>query len=82
MIEGGRRRPATRALPGFLPSFRVGYDIGTYQGIDRMLKESDKAVGKRRLKALHLNDSKEPLGSRRDRHEDIGKGEIGETGFA
>ena len=62
--------------------FASGYDIGTYQGIDRMLKESDKAVGKRRLKALHLNDSKEPLGSRRDRHEDIGKGEIGETGFA
>jgi deoxyribonuclease-4 len=32
--------------------------------------------------ALHVNDSKEPLGSRRDRHADIGKGEIGERGFA
>lgn len=62
--------------------YASGYDIGTYEGIERMLKEADKAVGKRRLKALHLNDSKEPLGSRRDRHEDIGKGEIGETGFA
>jgi len=62
--------------------YASGYDIGTYDGIDRMLKEADKAVGKRRLKALHLNDSKEPLGSRRDRHEDIGRGEIGETGFA
>jgi len=62
--------------------FASGYDVGTYDGIDRMLKEADKAVGKRRLKALHLNDSKEPLGSRRDRHADIGKGEIGERGFA
>jgi deoxyribonuclease-4 len=62
--------------------FAAGYDISTYDGIDRMLKESDKKLGKRRLKALHLNDSKEPLGSRRDRHADIGKGEIGERGFA
>ncbi len=62
--------------------FAAGYDISTYDGIDRMLKESDRALGKRRLKALHLNDSKEPLGSRRDRHADIGKGDIGERGFA
>lgn len=62
--------------------YAAGYDIGTYDGIERMLKESDKALGKRRLKALHLNDSKEPLGSKRDRHADIGKGEIGESGFA
>jgi deoxyribonuclease-4 len=62
--------------------FAAGYDIGAYEGIDEMLKESDKALGKRRLKALHLNDSKEPLGSRRDRHADIGEGEIGERGFA
>lgn len=62
--------------------FAAGYDISTYDGIDQMLKESDKKLGKRRLMALHVNDSKEPLGSRRDRHADIGKGEIGERGFA
>jgi deoxyribonuclease-4 len=62
--------------------YAAGYDIGTYDGIEGMLKEADKALGKRRLKALHLNDSKEPLGSRRDRHADIGRGEIGETGMA
>ncbi len=61
--------------------YAAGYDIGTYDGIDRMLRDADKALGKRRLKALHLNDSKEPLDSRRDRHADIGKGEIGERGF-
>ncbi len=62
--------------------YASGYDIGTYDGIDRMLKEAESKLGKKRLGALHLNDSKEPLGSRRDRHEDIGKGEIGEHGFA
>lgn len=62
--------------------FAAGYDIGTYSGIDRMLEECDRFLDRHRLRALHLNDSKEPLGSRRDRHEDIGKGRIGETGFA
>ncbi|MCB0870780.1 MAG: deoxyribonuclease IV [Solirubrobacterales bacterium] len=62
--------------------YAAGYDIGSYDGIDRMLEDSDRALGKRRLRALHLNDSKEPLGSRRDRHADIGQGEVGETGMA
>lgn len=62
--------------------YAAGYDIGTYRGIERMLEDCDQALGGRRLKALHLNDSREPLGSRRDRHADIGEGEIGETGFA
>lgn len=62
--------------------YAAGYDIGTYDGIDSMLAECDRTLGKGRLKALHLNDSKEPLGSRRDRHADIGKGEVGERGFA
>lgn len=61
--------------------YAAGYDIGTYEGIDQMLDDADRALGPDRLRALHLNDSKEPLGSRRDRHADIGKGEIGERGF-
>ncbi len=62
--------------------FAAGYDIGTYGGINSMLADMDGALGPGRLRALHLNDSKEPLGSRRDRHADIGKGEIGERGLA
>lgn len=62
--------------------YAAGYDIGTYDGIDRMLGEVESRLGLDRLKALHLNDSRDPLGSRRDRHADIGKGEIGERGFA
>jgi deoxyribonuclease-4 len=37
----------------------------------------DKAVGLKKIKAFHLNDSKQPLGSRRDRHEAIGRGHLG-----
>lgn len=62
--------------------YAAGYDVGTYEGIDSMLAECDRVLGKRRLKALHLNDSKEPLGSHRDRHADLGLGEIGERGLA
>ena len=47
-----------------------------------MLDEFDAAVGLDRLRSLHLNDSQTPLGSNRDRHADIGEGEIGETGCA
>lgn len=52
-----------------------GYDIkGNLQGV---LDEFDKVIGLERLKALHINDSKNPLGSAKDRHEKIGYGEIG-----
>ncbi len=47
-----------------------------------MLDEFDGAVGLDRLRSLHLNDSQTPLGSNRDRHADIGEGEIGEAGCA
>lgn len=57
------------------------YLINTATPDPELAKKSREALGKRRLKALHLNDSKDPLGSRRDRHADIGKGEIGERGF-
>ena len=49
--------------------------------MDRTIEEFDKVIGIDRLKVLHLNDSKVPLGSRKDRHWHIGKGEIGPTGF-
>jgi deoxyribonuclease-4 len=46
-----------------------------------MWREFDKQLGLDRLKAIHLNDSKRELGSRIDRHEHIGRGQIGEVGF-
>ena len=53
----------------------AGYDVvGDLSGV---LDEFDRVVGLERLRALHLNDSKNPLGSHRDRHERIGRGTLG-----
>ena len=59
-----------------------GYDIRTIDGLDDVLDRFDDAVGLQRLRSLHLNDSQMPLGSNRDRHADIGKGELGDRGCA
>ncbi len=61
--------------------FAGGYDIRTKEELDRTLCEFDRIVGIRYLKAMHLNDAKQPLGSRLDRHECIGKGAIGIEAF-
>ncbi|MGI8580431.1 MAG: deoxyribonuclease IV [Solirubrobacteraceae bacterium] len=57
-----------------------GYDVRSAAAMDETLAACEAAVGLDRLGSLHLNDSQTPLGSQRDRHADIGKGEIGETG--
>jgi deoxyribonuclease-4 len=59
-----------------------GYDIRTAEGLSDALDEFDAAVGLKRLRSLHLNDSAFPLGSNRDRHANIGEGQIGEAGCA
>jgi deoxyribonuclease IV len=59
----------------------AGYDFRTRQGYDRMLDAWEDLVGIERLGVIHLNDSKRDLGSRVDRHEHIGQGYIGTTGF-
>ncbi len=61
--------------------FAAGYDFSTKEGYQKMWREFDQAIGISKLKAIHLNDSKQPLGSRVDRHEHIGHGKIGEAGF-
>lgn len=55
--------------------FSAGYDIIAY--LDRVLEEFDMIIGLNRLKAIHLNDSMFPFNSHKDRHAEIGKGEIG-----
>ena len=52
-----------------------GYDI--IGDLDGVLTEFDRVIGLHRLKAIHLNDSKNPIGARKDRHACIGEGEIG-----
>jgi deoxyribonuclease-4 len=53
----------------------AGYDV--VNNFDGILKEFDNIIGLDRLKVIHLNDSKNPIGSRKDRHENIGFGHIG-----
>lgn len=57
--------------------FAAGYEIRTRDAYERTMSEFIDAVGLDNIGAFHLNDSKRPLGSRVDRHEGIGKGEIG-----
>ncbi|HEY3725669.1 MAG TPA: deoxyribonuclease IV [Solirubrobacteraceae bacterium] len=59
-----------------------GYDIRTAAGLTDTLDRFDRVTGLSRLGGLHLNDSKTPLGSNRDRHANVGQGELGETGCA
>jgi deoxyribonuclease IV len=61
--------------------FAAGYDIRTRDGYERMVDDVEKHVGLENVAAFHLNDSKKPLGSRVDRHEHIGEGEIGLDAF-
>ena len=58
----------------------AGYDIVNH--LDEVLTEFDRVIGLSRLKAIHLNDSMNPLGSRKDRHQKIGEGAIGLEAFA
>ena len=58
----------------------AGYDIAC--DLDGVLDEFDRVIGLDRLRALHLNDSKNPCGSHKDRHEKIGEGQIGKAAFA
>jgi deoxyribonuclease-4 len=62
--------------------FAAGHDLATPGGTKRTLDALDKTVGRGRLGLVHANDSKDPLGSGRDRHEQIGEGQIGKDPFA
>ncbi len=62
-------------------AFQAGYEISCESGINKLINELKWLIGIERLKLLHINDSKRPYHSRIDRHEHIGLGAIGKTGF-
>lgn len=76
---GGHRRLGVCLDSAHL--FAAGWDLRTSAGVAELVEAFDRAVGMRRLRALHLNDSKAHLGSHLDRHENIGEGTIGRAGF-
>ena len=62
-------------------AYAAGYEINTQAGFNEMLSKIGDLLPTNAIAALHLNDSKKPLGSRLDRHEHIGLGEIGLDAF-
>jgi len=61
--------------------FAAGYDIRTPEAYEATLARFDALIGMGNLRALHLNDAKVDLGSRKDRHDSIGKGKLGLQAF-
>lgn len=59
----------------------AGYDVASEAGLKQTVKTIDRVLGLANVPVIHTNDSKTPLGSHRDRHENIGEGFIGDEGF-
>jgi len=81
IIEGVHEHERMGVCLDTAHTFEAGYDLSNKDGIDRTLEKFDQTIRLKRLHLLHLNDSKTPLGSRKDRHWHIGKGYIGLEGF-
>jgi deoxyribonuclease-4 len=62
--------------------FVQGYDVTDPEHLTAIVDEADEKVGLERLRCLHVNDAAAPLGSNRDRHANLGKGEMGKSGLA
>lgn len=59
----------------------AGFPIGNRKGLDATLEQAERILGLDRVRVIHANDSRAPLGSKLDRHAHIGEGHIGEEGF-
>jgi deoxyribonuclease-4 len=73
--------PRTGVCADTCHMFAAGYDLRSPDAYARTMDNLDRAVGLRRLHLVHLNDARCPLGSRRDRHEHIGLGLLGNRAF-
>ena len=63
-------------------AFAAGYDLSSAEGYQTTMDEFDRVIGMDQLQLIHANDSKKARGSHVDRHQHIGKGEMGPDGFA
>jgi deoxyribonuclease IV len=80
-LEALGRHPKVGVCLDTCHMFAAGHDLTAPGGVEDMLAEVVAAAGPSRVKLVHANDSMAPLGSRKDRHESIGKGEIGVEPF-
>jgi deoxyribonuclease IV len=77
LYEALERHPRLGVCLDSCHLFASGYDVTKPAELDRVVKELDASIGLDRLRCLHVNDSKTPLGSNRDRHDNIGDGLMG-----
>jgi deoxyribonuclease IV len=81
IIENVREPERLRVCLDTAHIFAAGYDIGSESGVKKTFREFNRVIGLNRLAAIHLNDSKTARSSRVDRHQHIGKGQIGLDAF-
>jgi deoxyribonuclease-4 len=81
ILDGVRQQKRIGICLDTCHTYASGFDISTPLGVSEMLELFNLTIGLQRLKVVHLNDSKGPLGANLDRHEHIGMGRIGEKGF-
>lgn len=81
IIQGLKNRERVGLCLDTAHAYLAGYDIATKSGLEGMLSEIDEMVGLKSVKVIHLNDAKGELGSKHDRHDHIGKGNIGLEGM-
>ncbi len=81
IIDGINERERIGVCLDTAHSFEAGYNLSNKEGIEKTFESFEQTIGLKRLHLLHLNDSKTPLGSRKDRHWHIGEGYIGLDGF-
>ena len=81
LLDGVRQPQRVGVCFDTCHAFAAGYPLAGESDYQQTMEQLDRLVGLERIKAIHLNDSKGDLGSRKDRHEHIGKGHIGLDGF-
>lgn len=81
IIRAAGNHPALAVCLDTCHAYAMGYDLATPAGCAAAMEEFDREIGFGRLAAVHANDTKQPLGTFRDRHENIGEGHIGLEGF-
>ncbi len=81
IIAGAERELPIGACIDTAHSFAAGYAIHTHEGLQAAVKKLDSTIGLKKVRVIHANDSKTAFGSHADRHEHIGKGNIGAAAF-
>lgn len=81
IIEASRYRDRLGICLDTCHAYGAGYDVASEEGLTAMIQEIYNTVGIERLRFVHANDTMGELGARKDRHQHIGEGSIGLTGF-